>query len=622
MFPFSYIDLPPHIKWPLLVIGGQLIFLVGGWGFYIAASRQPIALADFLAEAAADYPNSMTFIITLLSTLFATASSYLHSHAVRYALTCYLVDELKLSYLALAVKIARERPLLSLRKYKASTVTWISLLILGSQTAVWTTLFTPRPIALPNDMTGSGLDISNPDFIQRAAGLAQNASFRPDTVVTAAAVLQASGVAALNAEFGLPAIVNFNEMSFINSTGGIMPVFLQSTRSILKSRSEFAPSATISALAHNPSGFSNNFTVTQQGVVVDTTCRVREPPNVQVLNTTMELPGNNGRMLVTQAMEVTCPDGEIRNTGSNGALLTLSQVNGTSSAILSYPCPLGGKSPGYEMVLHGFGTYGFIGTISCTMIPQLTEVQVHYGSSSRFTNTSYTNFVTVGEPQSKELIDDPTFAVVPFSFLQRHLESSQSLTSNDFGNIVSTYFYYHDREPDAMPRIIGAYLSGVFESSGTILRATLTQTDNGWLDDTVLGTMKYDINGTYFTGTMGWDHRNAPLVPCALMITSIIAISAIAFVALAAIKRYNNREEFNNERSKQEHLDLGEFSHLIAVAFPKVDLPDLDRGEGEFLQKSDKLKARLETGQDRDISMKVLSETKANDVEEVPNGKD
>jgi hypothetical protein len=93
-----------------------------------------------------------------------------------------------------------------------------------------------------------------------------------------------SGLASAGRSFGIPSIVNLNGGSYNTSTGGILPVILNTaeihgyntTGGLYGNdwQGGFIPSRTgVKGRYPQPSGFSSNYTVTQQGFTANISCQ-------------------------------------------------------------------------------------------------------------------------------------------------------------------------------------------------------------------------------------------------------------------------------------------------------------------------------------------------------------
>ncbi|KAF8649626.1 hypothetical protein AX16_005715 [Volvariella volvacea WC 439] len=511
-----------------------------------------------------------------------------------------------LHHLAVGVKIARERTVLSWRFLKWTIVTALSLTLIGAQTTAWSTLLTPAKIHLPVDLSGYELDISNPEVYEMAANRTREGSLYPDGQTVVGQTVQASGAAAVNAKFGFPGdIVNFNQISFVNSTGGIMPVFLRDVQSVLNTQSHYASTINLEYGVESPRGFDTTFEMIQQGMTVQTTCTAKDPQSVDVRNQTLNLRGFG---LMAVLLDVTCTDGATMKADDNTAVITRIPQGETTdaSAVLVSPCPMSNHPGAYEFIIHAFGgTYDMIGTLSCEMIPKLTSVRVQYEESQAGTEESAYSFVaTILEVVKEREVEDADFAVAPFSVLYRNFQSGQGWWGSTFGNTVSEV--YASKKPDqkVVEKTVEAYLTGVFEFGATLMQAVMTRSNNSFIPDQIPTTLRHNTTGTLYIETLGWDFRSdardreggsltAPgLLAATLLIPTLVAISAITFTVIAVIA--NLRDKM---LQYQAHVDMGDFMQLMALTHSdQYRFPTLDSNEGDFMNysKVSKLRVRLQ----------------------------
>ncbi|KAF8649631.1 hypothetical protein AX16_005720 [Volvariella volvacea WC 439] len=596
--------LRPSVYWPSLIITGQLFLVLCGWTFYGKNAARPTPLPDTLAEQARRFPPATTFVVTCISTLISIASGFLHSQAVRYALTCRLVDPMPLHHLAIGVKIARERTVLSWQFLRWTIVTGFSLTLLGAQTTAWSTLLTPAMIHLPVALSGYELDISKPEVYKMIANQTRNGRMYVDSMAVVAQTIQASGAAAVNAEFGFPGdIVNFNRVAFINSTGGIMPIFLRDVQSTLNTQSHYSSTINIDGGVESPRGFDTSFEMIQQGMTVQATCKKRDPSNVEIMNRTV----SRGEFNVDAVnMNVTCADGSVGEGDRRASVLVRMPVGGSEGGtVLAYPCPLTDHPGGYEFVIQAVGElYNIIGTLSCEMIPKLTLARVRYVESGGMEGP-YTVTVSILEVLEERDIEDVDFATAPFTFLIRAFQAGQSWWGSTYGNTVSDIYVSGKPELPVVYRTTEAYLMGIFEFGATLMQAILTRSNSTLLPDEIPASMRHNTTGALFIETIGWDFRpdaraeegasiTAPgLVAGTLVIPTLVAISAIAFTVIAIVRTRGRRF-----LAFQAHVDFGDFMQVMALTHSDRDFPSLDKSEGEFLRHSKEMNLQVHLQKD------------------------
>ena len=128
-----------------------------------------------------------------------------------------------------------------------------------------------------------------------------------DLLTNVMPLVEASGSTAISTRFSLPSILNFNQISYINSTStfiffkyhmclyslidGIMPAsYSQLQSQALTAWGSIVPAnVLIEKLTNRPTGFPMSFSMTQQGFTSDISCKQQEldatsSPSMQILS--------------------------------------------------------------------------------------------------------------------------------------------------------------------------------------------------------------------------------------------------------------------------------------------------------------------------------------------------
>ena len=129
-----------------------------------------------------------------------------------------------------------------------------------------------------------------------------------DLLTNVMPLVEASGSTAISTRFSLPSILNFNQISYINSTStfnifftsytclhslidGIMPAsYSQLQSQALTTWGSIVPAnVLIEKLTNRPTGFPMSFSMTQQGFTSDISCKQQEldatsSPSMQILS--------------------------------------------------------------------------------------------------------------------------------------------------------------------------------------------------------------------------------------------------------------------------------------------------------------------------------------------------
>ncbi|KAJ7043353.1 hypothetical protein C8F04DRAFT_38109 [Mycena alexandri] len=262
---------PAHImRWPALVILGQLCLQGLGWGFLAVIKYQgPLALTDSSAFWVANNSHLVTLLATLISTFMAGCSSFFFSYALRRSMSLYLLRPTSLAALGASVNISMRSLVVHLRNWKWPAVSLLCFIMAGIQTSVWSTLITPVKVTISTPLVGREIDLASPILQQ----LISNDPHTLDVCQTAESgsevyggVLE-SGYASGQSYLGLPAAVSLLGKGFNVSTRGILTASLNDT--VLGSW--FVP-ATAQSLEPRPKGISDHYSMIQQGFSADVSC--------------------------------------------------------------------------------------------------------------------------------------------------------------------------------------------------------------------------------------------------------------------------------------------------------------------------------------------------------------
>ncbi|TFK63110.1 hypothetical protein BDN72DRAFT_902666 [Pluteus cervinus] len=595
--------LRPKVLYPILILTFQSLLLVFGWVFYKITSNQPVALPTHLAAAYKLVPQTFTFVVTLIASAVSIASAYLYSLAIRYMLVRSLSKPVSLFAITSGIKVAGKSPLLNFSRPWWTILSLVGVAALGAQTAGWATLLTPRLIQITAEVTGFALDVSNSDFLQMAQDAYDAGNFSVDSYINVSPLILASGSTAVGASLGLPSILNYNKLSFLNNTGGILPANLVEI-------SGTTPDTTlpvhtfVQKLQDTPLEFTRNYTVRQQGFTAVVSCEQRDPddlahPPISFANGTTEL----DRFEVNEwVMNVTCPSGVITKSSMVFGYVDQNANPKIASGILYAGCPSDSNFESGTIVLYGLGNFDWIGLTVCTATPQITIVDVNYmaptslWSIKNATDWS-TSFIDVSEPL--QAVDTPLAGGVPIQMIWNLFETQQTAYSHGVGDALSSYYfspYGNTTDPSFLNRIIESYLKGVFEFSGTLLRAAYTQTNISgpglFPDNTnnIPSSMRIPVSGTYVSETVGWKQKDAT-IPATFIAPSIVLITSIA-VVLFTFLRMRDTEIV----ADQDHFDAGNILHVMSAASAgglPHNFPPFSATPEEVLQYSQAVAVRL-----------------------------
>ncbi|KDR80028.1 hypothetical protein GALMADRAFT_222940 [Galerina marginata CBS 339.88] len=549
----------PRVFIPTAVIIIQSALLAFGWIFFGITISRPVPLPPLLASKIRNHNQSLTMVVTLISSFIAAVSSFLFTRAIRWSLARSLARPVSLYKVAATIRLATGSPIRDPSRLEWSIAAAVCLLALNAQTAGWTTLLMPKPITMEARISGFELDVNSPDFQQLM--LTNGQIVTPDLFTSVIPLVEASGATAVSTHFALPSILNFNQISYINSTNGILPTNIGEMYSVLRSATgnSLPVNTNVEDLLSRPAGFPVSFTMTQQGFTANVSCSQRPMnqttvPSMQILSATQTV--FNSPLTLAQLV-VQCP---------NSAAATVSRPVMTSSnvdAVFGISCPVtddNGKKT-WNFIITGSGIYKFINTTVCNISPQLTTLHVDYSDATKFFNSSFPSFVNGSQPW--DVIDAPWVGEYALSILLRGLNVGQSTTGNSVGDTLSSFVAIIPPYADALNDVLESYVRGVMEFSVTLLRTAYTQNDNGLFlgnRSVIPPSMRTSTNGTFRAETIGW-HQDHDTAPGVLLAPSLVLVVSLLIVGITFLKT----KDFN-EPEGNHHFDPGNILHVIAAS--------------------------------------------------------
>ncbi|KAF8645284.1 hypothetical protein AX16_007934 [Volvariella volvacea WC 439] len=566
--PNRSILLQRRIYLPIVITLGQSVFFFGGWAFFLVTQAKPIPLPNKLAVAVRDNPQFVTLVITQIATLISITTSYLYSQAIRYAVAISLSQPMSLFTLSSSVKLAGQKPVFSLRHWKWTIGALVFVVALGAQTAGWTALLMPRPIEIGTPLTGFGVDLANEKLNEKIVEDTMSGALCPYKLINIGPHVLDSGITAVSAFHNQTSNLNFNEMTFKRSTGNAVTEL---------NPSELPVNAEFASPPNMVPGFHRNYTVTQQGFTADIHCEYQE------LNerTTPSLVGpivtpilsDRRDPLVATSIHGACRNGKpfasqhTTIVGENG------EVGDTVFTVLCTPS----NTPEFELILVGYGKYSWVKPAVCSISPKVTLVDVHYSQSTL--SASIPDTIRIDPPRNS--IDLPTADFAPV-MLSDSLFQMQGLTGHGFGDALSIFHCPKTVDKEGkLNRVVEAFLTGVFELLGTLVRAAYTETANmHWGEEgaPIPDEFRYSINGTFATETIGW-HQNMHALPGVLLAPTLVTGVSIVLVIITLIRTHRNPDR---DVDGQDYFDLGNFLHIVSAAsagefkepFPSVKADD------------------------------------------------
>ncbi|TFK63122.1 hypothetical protein BDN72DRAFT_929206, partial [Pluteus cervinus] len=546
--------LQPKVLNPVLILTSQTLLLVFGWVFYGITSKRPVELPESLAMAYGLSPEKFTFVVTLIASLISIASAHMS-----------LSEPVSLFAIASGVKVAAKSPLLNLTRPLWTFGSLICVIALGAQTAGWATLLTPRDILVTAPVSGFALDMSNANFLEIAQAAFDNETFDAHRLINILPFIEASGSTAISASLGLPSILNYNEVSFINTTGGILPANLFDIPSGVTT-GRFLPTNTHVQQQQSedtPLTLPKNYTVRQQGFTASIFCEQREldestTPSIVFSNGTGMVDGDT---IEESRMLLGCPSGNFFNS-----TLVYGYTPVGLSGIFYAGCrPEDNNSQNGTIVLYGIGNYDWINSTVCTVAPQVTLVDVNYVAPISLLTINnaldWPSFLDISEPV--QATSPPLAGGLPIDMIWDSFETSQSISSNGIGDTLASHYLGPRDDPNFINEVLQAYLKGAFEFCGTLLRASYTESDNGLFpggQSDIPTPMRIPVSGVFVSETVGWKQKDAT-VPATFVAPTFVLTMSIIIVVITLIRTRNNELI-----EGQDHFDARNILHVMSAS--------------------------------------------------------
>ncbi|TFK71311.1 hypothetical protein BDN72DRAFT_837916 [Pluteus cervinus] len=577
--------LRPRVYWPVLIILAQSLVLTFGWAFYGATRNQAIVLPNSVAKAYDDNAESITFVPAQIARMLSLSIDFFFSHAVRYALTMALSKPLSLFSIANGIRVSGGRPILNTISPKWTLTAAIVAVAALTQHASWTTLLTPRPLEFNTGVSGSELDLTNPDFLSEMLGAFTNGTLSPSRFSHILPLLEASGIAAGSGQIGLPAVVNFNHFTFSNSTGGILPVSFQDIRSELTIGEKIPTKLHVNG---HPLGTAVYTTLTQQGFTADVNCTTGSGvPSVGFQTTQLGVAA--GVPVISSTMTASC-------TGGTNQTIVASPQNGTLNAVYIAFCEGPDEHSLPTIIISGTGIYDFINTTQCDITSQVTTVDVQYMSDST-SDSEDLKFIDVLEVRGKVLT--PEAAAIPLQTLLQSITLGQTQFSHATGDAISALLVSlngaqgRDLSSDDVNSVVSAYFKGILEFGGTLVRLSYTETNNrlganGQSD--IPSSQQSIVNGTLTSRGVGYRKGNINLF-LVLLPPTFLTAGSIILVILTLVR---GRQHYHVD--DQDYFDPKNILHVMAASsaggLPHT-FPSFMTKKKEFFKHGHSIKVRL-----------------------------
>ncbi|KAG1869374.1 hypothetical protein DFJ58DRAFT_61855 [Suillus subalutaceus] len=599
---------PPNFVRFIVIISIQIVILTFGYGFLGAVAYfEYLAPSDSVCELMRSHPGELTMIVTLIATALSVTAATLFTLSVKEALRHRMWKPISLVHLSTGVALAQGSHILKHRYIGLTISTMFIFGMLKLLTAGWTTLLTPNYFMWPVQLNGSELDITGSAFAALlreeflANGLIQDSAFE---ILDVGGML--SGVTAAGFTFGLPGTFNFNGAEYNVSTQGIVPT-IESF-----SGSDGVPGANGTRLGFSggnvtvntgvvpgphpsvpiPQGFSSNYSMSQQGLTANVSCRAIDTSQTQYLWDT-----NNSYVIYASADAAASSSNSITglrlwnisaNCGTNALTtyeyVTMVGANGNTSSsgsgfLPSIVCqgPMNSNQTytSFAILTQGFYKYGFLQASVCEVVPLLTRVRVDYSNEQISSEvTSYTTF----QPENVELLSFIA-GVARFQSI-----NSQGLTSSTIGDTLysiyssTTIGYINNNLNNTQVYLeLEDYWRGVVEFSATFLRSGFMATGS-FPNNEFPNNLSSQVTGTMFISTIGWTRwpKNSPTYLLATLPLTIVTTLTLFSALYSILEVWKERHGYRGHH--RAHFDVSNTLHLImACAAGSLALKDFGR---------------------------------------------
>ncbi|KAG2065869.1 hypothetical protein BDR04DRAFT_1160970 [Suillus decipiens] len=585
----SHVKLPEKFWRFTIIITIQILVLAFGYGFLIAVAYfEYLAPSNSVCNLMVNHPGELTMVVTLIATVLSVTAATLFTFSVKEALRRRMWEPISLIHLSTGVALAQGSHILKSQFMGLTISTLFIFAMLRLLTAGWTTLLTPTYFMWPVQLNGSELDITGSAFATMlhkeflANGLIQDSSFE---ILDVGAML--SGVVAAGYTFGLPGTFNFNGAKYNMSTQGIVPT-IESF-----SGSDGVPNASGTRLgfsggnvtvntgiipgsrasAHIPQGFSTNYSMSQQGLTANVSCRAIDSGQTQYLWNTnnsyviyanaaaasnnsitglrlWNISANCGNNILTSYEYVTMVDANGNTSSSGSGFLP--------SVVCLGPTDVNQSYENFSIFTQGFFKYGFLTASVCDVVPLLTRVIADYS------NEQISSVVTSSTPFGPENVELLSFiaAVARFQSI-----NSQGLTSSTIGDTLysiysstTTGYVNNNLNNTQVYSELEDYWRGVVEFSATFLRSGFMATGS-FPDNIIPNNLSSPVTGTMFVSTIGWTRwaKGSPtyaLATVPLTIISMLTFACASYCMLEAWKEHQDRlEKLKEDKEHQDRLE-------------------------------------------------------------------
>ncbi|KAG2145738.1 hypothetical protein BD769DRAFT_854291 [Suillus cothurnatus] len=568
------------------IISSQVIIMAFGYGFLGAVLYYGYLPApDQVSYLWKHRSQDLTMVVTLIATTLSVTTGILFAISMKKALRHRMSDSMSLVQISAGVALSKNSFILRWEHRRLTAMTLFVFGVLRLMTAGWTTLLAPTPFLWSIQMQGSELDITgtafatllSQEFYEQGIVDIQDNAFE---VLDIGAML--SGVSAAGYTFGLPGTFNFNGAKYNVSTQGIVPTIEN------YSGSDGVPDANSTRLGfsggnvtvntrqlpgkhtsvHIPQGFNRNYSMSQQGLTANVSCRAIDSSQTQYLWNTSNssviytnAAASNDSITGLRLWNITANCGA--NTSTSQEYVTKVDASGNanplgSGFLPSVVCPgpmnLTQTYTSFTILSQGFYKYRFLDASVCNVIPLLTTVRANYS------NDLISSEVKSSTPFGPENVQLLSFIAGMAKFQSIN---SQGLISSAIGDtLYSIYSSTTNTSIDdnlanqtQVYKELEEYWRGVVEFSATFLRSGFMVVGS-FPNNTVPDDLISEVNGTMYISTVGWTGQSATYLLAILPIT-------ITTILTFACAMYNISKGDSNNKAT---FDPSNTLHLIMAS--------------------------------------------------------
>ncbi|KAF8623853.1 hypothetical protein AX15_006172 [Amanita polypyramis BW_CC] len=559
---------PPRLYRPILVLLTQIAMLVLTIAYIIYTSTGYRQVSDSLASFIINNPASATAGFTLVGSFLSLINSKFSNEAIRFALNVSLGDTkrrgTRLSTFYAATKVVQRSPILKFDgRLNWTIITFFNIFLFTVQTSAWTTLFTPRQVAMESEVKFEDGNFSEPIYAGSTLIL-DTSKNQIETLI--------SGYDAARQSLGLPASFAHNGFEFNGSTWGILPL----------------PSVYASSYSEWTS-----IEAVQQGSTANVTCSpiARGDPAIQAARQTSTISGSS---VIQTHLCCNCTSGDTSGQGYDYLFYGFPDAGHprqTTLYIVFTVCPYIGNTNEQGITVYTADLSGAFSKI-CTIKPQLLDVTVTYGATSADSGT-----VAI-EPHLQLSNYNLNTAIVAnfvndlkssFFFAQsatgNEIISALDETAQEFNSTLSSIPSEYAR---LMNRLMANFIRGIYEFSTTGAREGLQQNYTSLLDNR---TVFYERISTKSLEVVVWGHIPNIRTPVMLAPLIIMALNIIllihSFIRCAEMVNEGRWDDLKHIM----YFDPMDFLHVLAACKSSnvggLAFPSYDQDIGKYVEKVD-----------------------------------